>query len=100
MFFLKRAWRFYLRARFFFMVAVGVGLTGCFRHDPPADVTIVNGAEPETMDPQIITGQADMRIVSGLFEGLMRLDPKTARAVLGSSRINPSNRPDTMRMSA
>lgn len=83
MFSLKRAWRFYLPARFFFIAAVCAGLTGCLRHDPPADVTIINGAEPQSLDPQIITGQADMRIVSGLFEGLMRLDPKTARAVPG-----------------
>ena len=59
------------------------GLGGCLRHDPPADVTIINGAEPETLDPQLITGQADMRVVEGLFEGLMRLDPKTAQAVPG-----------------
>ena len=81
MFLHQRAWRFYLPARFFFILGVVLGLSGCLRHEPPADVTIINGAEPESMDPQIITGQADMRIVQGLFEGLMRLDPQTARAV-------------------
>ena len=63
------------------MVAACVWQCGCLRHDPRADLTIVNGAEPESLDPAIITGQADMRIVSSLFEGLMRLDPRTAHAV-------------------
>ncbi len=57
--------------------------SGCIRREPPADVTIINNAEPETLDPAILTGQAEMRIVIGLFEGLMRLDPKTARPIPG-----------------
>lgn len=42
-----------------------------------ADLVILNGAEPESLDPAIITGLSEMRIVSGLFEGLTRLNPKT-----------------------
>ena len=81
MFSAKRAWRFFHRARFLFIAIACAGLCGCLRHDPAADLTIVNGAEPESLDPAIITGQADMRIVTGIFEGLMRLDPQTAHAV-------------------
>src|SRR5260221_13858865 len=58
-------------------------LCGCVRREPPADVTIINNVEPESLDPAIITGQADGRVVGGLFEGLTRLDPKTARPVPG-----------------
>jgi len=58
-------------------------LCGCVRREPPADITILNGAEPQSLDPAIITGQADMRIVQGLFEGLARVDPKTARPIPG-----------------
>lgn len=83
MLFFERARRFYHPARFFFAWAAVIGLCGCLRHDPPADLTIINGAEPESLDPQIITGQADMRILQGLFEGLMRLNPQTARAIPG-----------------
>jgi oligopeptide transport system substrate-binding protein len=79
----KRAWRFHLPARFFLLVAAIFWLSGCLRHDPPADLTLINKGEPESLDPQIITGQAEMRIVEGMFEGLMRLDPKTARAIPG-----------------
>ena len=55
--------------------------SGCARREPPADVTIINNVEPESLDPAIITGQADGRVVQGLFEGLTRLDPKTARPI-------------------
>ncbi len=39
---------------------------------------ILNGAEPESLDPAIIRGLSEMRIVSAMFEGLTRLDAKTA----------------------
>jgi len=56
---------------------------GCVRRDPPADVTIINNGEPETLDPALLTGIPEMRIVIGLFEGLARLDPKTAQPIPG-----------------
>ena len=52
-------------------------LCGCIPHEPRADLVIVNGAEPESLDPAIIVGVSEMRITSGLFEGLTRLNPKT-----------------------
>jgi oligopeptide transport system substrate-binding protein len=65
------------------LLAAGVGLliSGCVRREAPADLTIINNVEPESLDPAIITGQADGRVVLGLFAGLTRLDPKTARPV-------------------
>ena len=47
---------------------------------PPADLTIINGSEPETLDPALITSLSDSRIVRCLFEGLTRLNGETARA--------------------
>ena len=82
----KRARRIFSRARFcfwtggIFLLCGVILLSGCVRHEPPADVTIINGGEPESLDPAIITGQVEMRIVQGLFEGLTRLDPKTGPA--------------------
>ena len=58
-------------------------LSGCVQREPPADLTIINGHEPESLDPAIITGQPEMRIVQGLFEGLTRVDPKTGGAIPG-----------------
>jgi oligopeptide transport system substrate-binding protein len=53
----------------------------CGRREPPADLTIVNGNEPESLDPQIVTGISEMRITKALFEGLTRLDARTAKPV-------------------
>lgn len=74
------------RCRFWvwiFFPALCLLLAGCFRREPPADVTIVNGAEPESLDPAIIVAQPDERVVQGLFEGLMRIDPKTGEPIPG-----------------
>src|SRR4051812_15122831 len=52
-------------------------LSACSSREPRADLIIVNGAEPESLDPAIITSQPDMRVVLSIFEGLTRLDPET-----------------------
>ncbi len=87
MFLSKRARQIFCRARFLFLSCVAVLfchlLSGCARHEPRADITIVNNVEPESLDPAIIVAQADMRVVEGLFDGLTRLDPKDASAIPG-----------------
>ncbi len=60
-----------------------LGLAGCTRSLPPADLTIVNGAEPGSLDPATSTGLEELRICMALFEGLMRVDPVKARPVPG-----------------
>jgi oligopeptide transport system substrate-binding protein len=45
-------------------------LAACGRENDRADLVFVNGAEPESLDPAIITGQPEGRIVNALFEGL------------------------------
>lgn len=55
---------------------------GC-QFEPPADLVILNGTEPETIDPAIITGQPEGRIALALFEGLTSNDPRDARPVPG-----------------
>src|SRR5580692_5689152 len=81
--FSHRARRTIRRACFVFFIAVIAAVCGCTRHEPPADLTIINNIEPESLDPAIIVAQADMRVVSGMFEGLTRLEPVNARAVPG-----------------
>jgi len=58
-------------------------LAGCLHPEPPADLVIINGNEPESLDPAIVTGLSEMRITKGIFEGLLRLDPKTAEPAPG-----------------
>jgi oligopeptide transport system substrate-binding protein len=67
----------------FFATVIGLALassSGCRPEREAAALRIINGSEPESLDPAIITSFADSRIVKCLFEGLTRLNPKTARA--------------------
>ena len=87
--FATRAPKFFSRARCRLWVGLALlcfGAAGCFRREPPADVTIINYAEPDSLDPAIIVSQPDMRIVRGMFEGLADLDPKTSEAIPGMAK--------------
>ncbi len=53
------------------------------RNEPRADVVIVNAAEPESIDPAIITGQPDGRVAASLFEGFTRQSPVDGTAIPG-----------------
>jgi len=55
----------------------GIVYAVSFGQLPPADFTFVNGTEPESIDPAIVTGVPEGRIINGLFSGLYRYDPKT-----------------------
>ncbi len=49
---------------------------------PSADVVrYVSGPEPESLDPQIGTGQVEQRIYLALYEGLVEYDPQTLEPV-------------------
>jgi oligopeptide transport system substrate-binding protein len=43
---------------------------GCERFPKAADFTFINGAEPESLDPAVVTGQPEERLCMALFEGL------------------------------
>jgi oligopeptide transport system substrate-binding protein len=69
-------------------------VAGCTRYDR-ADLVIVNGPEPESLDPAIITGQADGRIALTIFEGLTRYNPTNATPLPGLAErwdISPDGR--------
>src|SRR4051812_37807207 len=62
------------------VTAFGLALlfnAGCLHRESAADIVIVNGNEPESLDPAIVSGISEMRITKALFEGLLRLDAKT-----------------------
>ncbi|MGR3309600.1 MAG: peptide ABC transporter substrate-binding protein [Candidatus Brocadiales bacterium] len=44
--------------------------------DEKAEFTFINGPEPETIDPALMTGVVEGRLVAALFEGLTNYDPK------------------------
>ena len=60
-----------------------LALIGCARNGPTADLVIINGPEPESLDPAIQTGQADGRAVMSIFEGLTRYNPTNATPLPG-----------------
>ena len=39
-----------------------------------ADLVVLNGAEPETLDPHLMTGQLEQRLAYALYEGLVYND--------------------------
>ena len=49
-------------------------LTACGSNDQRADLVVLNGAEPESIDPAVVTGQLEGRICYALFEGLLHFD--------------------------
>jgi oligopeptide transport system substrate-binding protein len=60
-----------------FLARVGCGLwltlllfSGCGPRVSPPEMTFINGTEPESLDPHIITGQPEYRLCQALGEGL------------------------------
>ena len=62
---------------------LAVGVTFSASSQGRADFAFVTGAEPRTLDPGRINGEAEGRVAENLFEGLTRLDAKTLRPVPG-----------------
>jgi oligopeptide transport system substrate-binding protein len=56
---------------FAFLLAA-LGLAGCDSPIERADLVVINGAEPDSLDPAKIRGQPEGRVAYGLFEGLTR----------------------------
>jgi oligopeptide transport system substrate-binding protein len=68
--------------------------TSCGPTRERADLVLLNGAEPESLDPSIITGQPEIRAVLCLFEGLTAHDPKAqiVPGVAKSWEISPDGK--------
>ena len=60
-------------------------LNSCAPTERKADLVFLNGTEPESLDPAIITGQPEGRVVLALFEGLTARDAK-GRVIPGVAR--------------
>jgi len=69
-------------------------LAGCGTSFQRADLVFLNGAEPETLDPALITGQPEGRIAGALFEGLTSFDAaaKPVPGVAERWEISPDGR--------
>jgi oligopeptide transport system substrate-binding protein len=74
------------------LVLLGLAICGCARHETRAASAIKsqtlllgNGAEPEDLDPQVVTAYSDQNILLALFEGLTAIDEKTSQPVPASA---------------
>src|SRR3712207_7251980 len=67
--------------------------------EPPEGQTLryITGSEPESLDPQMSSGQPEARIDVALYEGLVEYHPKTMEPIPGvaedrkSTRLNSSH---------
>jgi oligopeptide transport system substrate-binding protein len=62
-----------------FLAALGMALNK--GQLEPADFTFVNGAEVKSLDPAIVTGTPENRMVNALFEGLVAWHPETLEPI-------------------
>ncbi len=53
---------------------------------PPADFTFVNETEIKSLDPAIVTGHPENRIINAVFEGLTKLHPETLEPIPGLAK--------------
>ena len=73
-----------IRPEFLCISLLPLLLMACKPRERPVDAGVRNqvlhiasGAEPQSMDPHVITGFPEMRILENVFEGLVRIDPVT-----------------------
>lgn len=67
---------------------------------PRADLVLCNGAEPQTLDPALVSGQLEGRLCSALYEGLTRRDSrgKSIPAAANSWDISPDGKTYTFHL--
>ncbi|MDF1701671.1 MAG: peptide ABC transporter substrate-binding protein, partial [Planctomycetota bacterium] len=85
----------------FAVALILVGITFSASKEEAADFRFVNGSEPKSLDPHVITGQLEGRIVDSIFEGLTYRDPKTLKPQPGCAEswtISPDKKTYTFRM--
>lgn len=83
--------------------AAALTLAGCRQAEARADLVFVNPSEPSTLDPALASDQASGRVITSLFEGLMRwneagqAEPGVAEAV---PEVSADGRQYTFRLRA
>src|SRR5438874_5179451 len=75
------------------LIAVSISAAGCGakaqtadyfgKAEPPAgqQLRYITGSEPESLDPQVSTGQPEARIYLALYEGLTEIHPVTGQSI-------------------
>ena len=73
--------------------AAALTLAGCGDVEERADLVFISPAEPETLDPAQASDQASGRVITSLFEGLMRWNA-AGEAIPGVAQAPPEITPD------
>ena len=47
--------------------------------EPSRNLIVGNGSDPETLDPQVSTGQTAFNVLNALYDPLLRFDPRTGK---------------------
>src|SRR5690242_3120927 len=62
---------------------------------PGQELRYISGSEPESLDPQVSTGQPEARIYLALYEGLTEMHPVTGQAIPAIAERWESNNDNT-----
>lgn len=102
------ALRFFRGIAPLFAAAVCLLSAACGPRERPVDVAaregillVGNGGEPAALDPQLVTGVIESRLMLALFEGLARYDPRTLEprpAIAESWEFSPDGLRCTFRL--
>jgi oligopeptide transport system substrate-binding protein len=68
------------------VIIAGLTAAGCGDREPRADFTFENGADVQTLDPALMTGQPEHRIASAIFEGLTSRNPTSTEILPGVAK--------------
>ncbi|MDB6114933.1 MAG: oppA 1, partial [Lacunisphaera sp.] len=67
-------------------------ILSCSHHETPVEaglrekiLHVGNGAEPESLDPQVVNAYTDQRLLAALFEGLCAIDEQTSQPAPGAA---------------
>ncbi len=76
--------------------AAALTLAGCGRLEERADLVFINPSEPETLDPAQASDQSSGRVITSIYEGLMRWD-EAGQAIPGVAEAPPEVSGDGLR---
>lgn len=80
---LLRRWIWFLPLFVVLAIVVGVFFAPT---EPEADFSFANGTEIKTIDPAVVTGAPEGRVVRAIFEGLLAWHPEDLRPVPGVAK--------------
>lgn len=63
-------WNLGLHFKQYLLLLSSILLVSCANRPDDVDLIFINGAEPQSLDPSIVTGQIEGRLCNALFEGL------------------------------